>query len=257
MLRLETRVPFILTGISPLSGAQRESINNYFRRSSNYLLAAGGLTESIRSQIASSGIKLQATDVANPFIQVFRGHNAIGHDDWIIQYTAWVDSTTPLDLHAIQDRWTTAVVRSMIQAGVSLSESELRRAIDDDRHGGTSRYATERLRTASGAPNFSPMPPPNNAALVFGNEGASGAFVLPNGGSGGSGGDSTGGGSGGGGGQGGGGQGGSSNTNGGGSSHDSSNNGNNPQEKKSSIALPVMAALALVAGALYLQNKNQ
>lgn len=250
MLRLETRVPFILTGISPLTGAERESINNYFGRSSNYLLSPGGLTETIRSQLASSGIKLQATDVANPFIQVFRGSNAIGHDDWIVQYTGWIDSTTPLDLHAIQNRWTTAVVQSMIQSGISLSESEIRRAIDDDYHGGTSRFATERLRTASGAPNFSPMPPPSRASLVFGNEGASGAFVNTGGagntGSGGSSNANTGNG------------GGNTNTGGGGSA----GNGNQPQnhgsdnESKTNIAIPAMALVAAIAAALYIKTKD-
>lgn len=236
-----------------LLGAPARAVQNYFGRSdANYLILPGGLTDTLRAQLANAGIRMQATDVANPCIQVFKSPYAIpgGTDNWIIQYTGWIDSATPLDLHTLQDRWTTAIVLSMIQSGVQLSDQQIRTAINNDSVGGASRYATERLRTASGAPNFSPMPPPSGASSWFNNQGAIGAFTNTNNGNGntGSGGNNGNGNTGGG----------NGNTGSNGNNGNNSNPGSqqNQQQSKSSVVVPAILVASAVAAALYIQNKN-
>lgn len=165
MLRLEARVPFTSSAAETFFG----------RSASNYLMEPGGLTQAMRSQLVAAGVPLERTDVANPFIQVFK-RSGIFSNTWIVQYTGWIDGSSPLPLGDIQNRWTNAIVQSMVQSGLAMSAADIRASIDQ----GFSKYAPERLRTPSGAPNFAPLDNPGNGAVSwFSNSGATGQFIGP------------------------------------------------------------------------------
>lgn len=187
MLRLEARIPFY-------SAAS----NAYFNRTINYLMSPGGdLTDRLRANLALQGILLQSTDTANPFIQVFKITNTSTNplvqfgglfvnpgNNWVIQFTGWIDSTTPLPQGQIQNGWTTAIVNSLRDVGLQMSDAEIRAAMNANASwplpGGFSKYAPERLRTASGAPNFAPLGAPDSATSWLNNADARLNFVQPN-----------------------------------------------------------------------------